>query len=911
MAAGVTITKLSIEVEASAAKAKTGLMEVDAALGRVSGNSAGAKAGFTGVSTSLSALAAKAAIAFIAVKKIADVIGKWINESNKYQENLNLFTVAMGQYAKEAQKYAETVSNALGLDPAVWMRNQGVFMTLLTGFGNTEKAAYKMSKNLTQLGYDLSSFFNISVEDAMQKLQSGISGELEPLRRLGYDLSQTRLQQIAYNNGITQSVASMNQAQKAQLRYIAIMTQVKTAQGDLARTLESPANQLRILQAASTQAARALGNIFIPALNAVLPYAIAFLGVVRTVANALSSLFGFQLTSVDYSGVDNATDSMGDLEKATTGAGGAAKKLKSYLMGIDELNVISPDAGGGGGGGGGGLGTGFENLKLPDYKFMDVIKTKTAEIQKAMERWLPLLKIVGAAFLAAFTVAGLVKFIGWISKLSLAMASGGKLLTGFSAMNAAILGIAAAFASSAALMYTFTLKGKPLVGLLTSLAVGFGLVGVVLAGLLGPVGWLIAGIGALAGAVIGYVAANKQLGDEMYAATQMSKDMAKVMEDSQAVIDRSTTGMSNLKAATQDYYGVMAQYGGVRTLVDEIFDLSDKTNKTGAEIAELQTKVDLLNSMGLPDLTLSINTTTGAVEQTRDAIEQVIQKLEEQAKMVALQDLLTEAYKDQYQAAMDYFSVAKPAQDLAAIAAETAKTKLDDMNASIEDNVRSALKFVGIKDWSGGLADIAIGLKKLTPEYKAAQTAVTDTTEKLKAATEATQSSLDLFTDASGKITFATGEIASLGSEVETTTSGMSSLVEQMKKLAGMSQIKLDVLTNYRTTGNVKYPSVVRPELAASGGVFNEGQMFIARENGAGPEMVGQFGSSSAVMNNDQIVEAVARGVANAVSAVMGSQSSGDTRPIILEVDGKRLATAVRDAEQASGYQMSSSTVRR
>jgi hypothetical protein len=128
-----------------------------------------------------------------------------------------------------------------------------------------------MSKNLTQLGYDISSFFNISYEDAMQKLQSGVSGELEPLRRLGYDLSQARLQAVALSLGIDRSVNSMTQAEKAQLRYYAIMTQVTTAQGDMARTLEAPANQLRILKAQATQAARALGNVFIPALNAILP----------------------------------------------------------------------------------------------------------------------------------------------------------------------------------------------------------------------------------------------------------------------------------------------------------------------------------------------------------------------------------------------------------------------------------------------------------------------------------------------------------------------------------------------------------------------------------------------------------------------------------------------------------------
>ena len=154
----------------------------------------------------------------LSLRTVSNLISSAITESNKYQEDLNLFTASMGKYAEQAKKYAETVSEVMGIDPAEWMRNQGIFNTLLEGFGSVSDRAYTMSKNLTQLGYDISSFFNISVEDAMLKLQSGISGELEPLRRLGYDLSQARLQQTAYTLGINESVSAMTQAEKAELR---------------------------------------------------------------------------------------------------------------------------------------------------------------------------------------------------------------------------------------------------------------------------------------------------------------------------------------------------------------------------------------------------------------------------------------------------------------------------------------------------------------------------------------------------------------------------------------------------------------------------------------------------------------------------------------------------------------------
>lgn len=326
----------------------------------------------------------KFAVVWQMARRVGSMLGTVITESNEYQENMNLFTVAMGEYAESALEYGETVSEVLGIDLSDWIRNQGVFNTLLTGFGDTADRAALMSKNLTQLGYDLSSFFNISVEDSMQKLQSGISGELEPLRRLGYDLSQARLEAVALSLGIDKSVSSMTQAEKAELRYYAIMTQVTTAQGDLARTLEAPANQLRILKAQLNMTAREIGNIFIPALNAILPYAIAVVQVIREIAKAIASLFGFQMTEVDYSDITSAGAGAGELADNLDDAAGAAKKLKQYTAGFDELNVFSPDTASGGAGAGVGGGSGFE-FALPEYDFLgNAVTTRVDEIKQIL-----------------------------------------------------------------------------------------------------------------------------------------------------------------------------------------------------------------------------------------------------------------------------------------------------------------------------------------------------------------------------------------------------------------------------------------------------------------------------------------------------------------------------------------------
>ena len=373
---------------------------------------------------------AKARMAMNVMRGAVNAISSWITESNKYIEDLNLFTASLGDYADEAKKYAEHVSEVMGIDPAEWMRNQGIFNTIIKGFGVASDRAYLMSKNLTQLGYDISSFYNISYEDAFTKLQSGIAGELEPLRRLGYDLSVARLQQEAYTLGIQKKVSAMTQAEKSELRYYAIMTQVTTAQGDMARTLNAPANQLRILQAQVVQCARALGNIFIPVLNAVLPYAIALAKVLRMVADAIASFFGFKLPKIDYSSLSNGASAVGDLagnaDDASDGldkASKAAKKLKNNLLGIDELNIISPDnddssGSGSGAGAGAGLGGGGLGIELPSYDFLgDAITSKVDEISKKIKGLLPWIEAAGLAFASWKIADGVLKAIDWLSKM--------------------------------------------------------------------------------------------------------------------------------------------------------------------------------------------------------------------------------------------------------------------------------------------------------------------------------------------------------------------------------------------------------------------------------------------------------------------------------------------------------------
>lgn len=327
--------------------------------------------------------------------KVGQGIAYCVDQSNRYIENINLADTSLGQYAATAHEYADAVKAALGINSGEFLKNQGTFMTMAQGMGVAANNAYTMSKGLTQLSYDLASFFNITNDEAFEKVRSGLAGEIEPLRALGYDLTNARLQQEAYNMGLNEQVSKMTQAEKAMLRYKAIMSQVSWAHGDLAKTAASPANQIRILKSQMQTAAQAIGNVFLPMLQAIIPVAVAVVKAVATLANLLAKVTGgTAIANMGFgdggayegtaAAADDAADAIGNAGNAAGGAGNKAGKaakqveeLKRQLMGFDEINKFNETSsgsgsgsGGSGGGGGGGAGGGAPNIsdiKLDDY----------------------------------------------------------------------------------------------------------------------------------------------------------------------------------------------------------------------------------------------------------------------------------------------------------------------------------------------------------------------------------------------------------------------------------------------------------------------------------------------------------------------------------------------------------------
>ena len=384
--------KITINFETkNADKAKNDIDKVKKSTGDLKNASGGIekiKSAFSGLGKVV-----KGFIAIKTFKKLGETMFTFANKTSDYIETVNLFRASMGSASDKAQEFIDKAENLLGLDPKQMMDSISSFYNLAQGIGIAEDRAYKMSQNLTQLTGDLSSFANISLETAQSKLMSGFSGQVKPLREYGIAIDQATLQELAYSLGLQQRVKDMTRAQKTELIYYQIMKSTQKIQGDLGRSLISPANSLRVLKTEFSKLGRAVGSIFIPIMMSIIPVVRAVTQVLTQAAQAIARFFGFEMSdfNADLSSVGNLLDGVSDgIGDVGDEAEGTAKKLNKMLMPFDELNNISFDTGSSGGATGGGAGGGSLGIDLPEYDMFasmsDSMDSTIASIQEGLSK---------------------------------------------------------------------------------------------------------------------------------------------------------------------------------------------------------------------------------------------------------------------------------------------------------------------------------------------------------------------------------------------------------------------------------------------------------------------------------------------------------------------------------------------
>lgn len=362
--------------------------------------SRGAKTHTGGLFSAISSLVSGARNVKSTFLAISSAFSFFYDESAEYIEQLNLFNVAMGSASQSASAFAQKVSDAMGIDPGKWMEYQGTLNMMIEGFGVASDKAQIMSQNLTQLSYDYSSLMNVDVSTAFDKIQSAMSGQIKGLKEYGNNVSVAMVKQTGLKYGLQGNVSTWDQNTQAIMRYITIMNNASKVDvfNDMARTINTPSNAVRILAQQFKVLRRAIGNIASVFATAVIPYIQVAVELLNKFASFVAGLFGFKLPTIDYSGLEKGSGAMDDMadsaKDAGSSVGGATKKVKDLkkelqTLGFDELNILnSPkndsDSGGSGGGGIGG-GAGIGDIDLPQYDFLKGLKKDTDEIEKRLK----------------------------------------------------------------------------------------------------------------------------------------------------------------------------------------------------------------------------------------------------------------------------------------------------------------------------------------------------------------------------------------------------------------------------------------------------------------------------------------------------------------------------------------------
>jgi hypothetical protein len=797
-------------------------------------------------------LASKITVAYLAMRKIGSIFASFLKSSNDYIENANVFGVAMGEYAESAFEYASNVSEALGIDISDWMKNQGVMMSLAKGFGVAGDRASVMSQQLTQLSYDLSSFYNIDVERAMYAVKSAFSGELESARNLAYDTSNARLQEIAETLGIKKKIAAMNQAEKAELRYYALMTQVTHVQGDLARTLDEPANMLRVLKAQFVQAGRAIGDLFLPMLKAILPVAIAVAKVITVLVKTIAGLFGVEFGEMDWSktantfgaSVQDASDGLG---KAT----GKAKELKKTLLGIDELNVL-PDKSSGGGSGSGVGGGGFD-FELPTYDPLEgLVENQIDEITEKMKEWLGISDEINSwSELFETRLGKILIAVGAIGTAFGLWKIGTGLYAAFSAISTAIGTASGAWTGFSTAVTTAT--------------------------------------GVSLGPILAIVAAVVALVAGLTAVYLTNEDVKKSVDNAIASIGESLvplfefvsgTVLPNLKSAWDKLLVILKPLGDwVKKVFTSIWEdmLIPALEWIASDVIPDVTSVfeNLWNKVLIPLGSFIGSVLTPVIRILTDVLNWLWQYV-----TLPIANFLGGVFSTAW-------------KNLVKIWNETVIPRLNTVISVLQflwNNVLSPIVnflwsvfapgfqevFRGVSDKISAAKNVFEGLLNFvtgifTRDWKQAWNGVVQTLGGVFSGLKATLA------------TPLNRSLATFESFINKIISGWNSLKRQLNKLS----LKMpDWLGGGTFAGfNLGMSSKISLPRLADGGMVNSGQMFVARE--AGPELVGTIGGRTAVVNNDQIVESVAQGVYRAF--VQANAESGGNQVVEAKVNDKVL----------------------
>ena len=325
------------------------------------------------------------------LKRTLSTMYSYINKSQSYLEDINLFQVAFDDNYNSAERFINKLNEMYGLDEKWLTRTVAIFKQLSNAMNLSVEQGTMLSKLMTQMSVDISSLYNVDIDRASSVLQSALAGQTKPIRgTTGADITQTTLQQTLNELGMfDKSVTNLSYAEKRLLIIVSLTRQLQESAGDWGRTLESPANQTRILKEQWERLTRTLGNVFLPIMSKILPYLNAILMVMTEILSVVATLFGYNSNDFDY--FTGVADSVLELEDGLENASESANKLRNGLRAFDKINNITTPTTSGGTTVSGGTGAidpklwgAFSSAYDEYFKKLDNVQMKATKIRDAI-----------------------------------------------------------------------------------------------------------------------------------------------------------------------------------------------------------------------------------------------------------------------------------------------------------------------------------------------------------------------------------------------------------------------------------------------------------------------------------------------------------------------------------------------
>ena len=890
---------------------------------------------------------------------------KFVGEAIEWDGIAARFGRGFGAQAQETYDWIQRLNKEMGINIQQFMQYSSIYATMLTGFGVANEDATKMALGYTELTYDIWAGYNdvyTSFAEASEAVKSAIAGEVEPIRRAGFTIIESTLEQTAANHGLEISLANATEAQKSYLRYLTLVDQAHSQNlvGTYAKELNTAEGLMRTFSQQLKSLTQAFGSLFLPILVKVMPYLQAFVELLTEGVHWLAAFLGIEIQKVDFSGfeagsgaIDQVANSAGGASDALNSATKAAKELKNATLGIDELNVISPpssssSAGGGAGGGAGGAGSGgngFADLgigSLWDETIFDSIQSDVDSIKQKMKEWLPVIAAVAGA-MAGVRLIGLINDLDKIKDLKF-----------ISFLTDGAKGITEYFKAAKQL--------APEVGWLAALfpklSTALAGVGTAIAGISAPVWIAIAAAVVAVGSAIYFIVKNfdelKQAVKDFFAENispkfaEIGKHFDKIKEAlgplwtnvlqpfgawlksidwggifgkiaegiGMFVVALPTTGLmgiingisSMLEGLVQSISGVIVAFRGFIDLIVGIL------TGDGEKIKEAWRKIwqgtlDIFK--GLYDMTIGM-----VVEFVEGIIDWFVE----------LWDVLVghSIVPDTINAIVKWFT-SLPSKIFGSVQSFVTGIidKFKNLGSGLTEKFTSAWNSVktwwskkpGLSSYTPSIGSIYDKLKERWDNartwWNSKKTKANEYTpsigsiyEKLSARWK---NARDWWNKSKGSMSYT----PSIGSIVDKVKSAWNSAKSWWSKNAKLSSLttKLNVSVptikvKWETASafgkSFKYPTGFSLKFAANGGIFDQGSMIWAGERGA--EIVANAaGGKTGVMNVQQMQDAVYEGVFAAMSAAMRGRSESGSQEVRVYLDGREITASVKKHQHESG----------